>query len=101
MKENSEFKPVKLRLKIDLVSYPARAEGLGKYDMIIYICYLMIYIVDYSLYKSGDYGVVLYGYFGLVWFHGISKSSVILFQILFYTFIKYMIFKHFEDEIFK
>ena len=27
----SEFKPVKLRLKIDLVSYPARAEGLGKY----------------------------------------------------------------------
>ena len=27
-KENSDFKPVKLRLKIDLVSYPARAEGL-------------------------------------------------------------------------
>ena len=27
-KENSEFKPVKLLLKIDLVSYPARAEGL-------------------------------------------------------------------------
>ena len=27
-KENSEFKPVKLRLKIDLVSYPARAEGM-------------------------------------------------------------------------
>ena len=25
-------KAVKLRLKIDLVSYPARAEGLGKYD---------------------------------------------------------------------
>ena len=25
---NSEFKPVKLRLKTDLVSYPARAEGL-------------------------------------------------------------------------
>ena len=32
-KENSEFKPVKLRLKIDLVSYPARAEGLGKYGL--------------------------------------------------------------------
>ena len=32
MKENSELKPVKLRLKIDLVSYPARAEGLGEYD---------------------------------------------------------------------
>ena len=27
-KENSEFKPVKLRLKFDLVSNPARAEGL-------------------------------------------------------------------------
>ena len=26
--ENSEFKLVKLRLKIDLVSHPARAEGL-------------------------------------------------------------------------
>ena len=25
-------KPVKLCLKIDLVSYPAWAEGLGKYD---------------------------------------------------------------------
>ena len=24
----SEFKPVKLRIKIDLVSYPARVEGL-------------------------------------------------------------------------
>ena len=30
-KEYSESKPVKPRLKIDLVSYPARAEGLGKY----------------------------------------------------------------------
>ena len=27
-KENCELKPVKPRLKIDLVSYPARAEGL-------------------------------------------------------------------------
>ena len=31
-KENSEFKPVKLRLKIDLVSYPVRAEGLVNMD---------------------------------------------------------------------
>ena len=29
--ENSEFKPFKFCLKIDLVSPPARAEGLGKY----------------------------------------------------------------------
>ena len=28
---NSEFEQVKLRLKIDLVSYPTRVEGLGKY----------------------------------------------------------------------
>ena len=27
-KENSEFKHVKLRLEIDLASYPAQAEGL-------------------------------------------------------------------------
>ena len=30
-KENSEFKPVELALKIDLVSHPNSAEGLGKY----------------------------------------------------------------------
>ena len=34
MKENSEFKPVKLRLKINFVSFPARTEGLGKYEQI-------------------------------------------------------------------
>ena len=33
-KENSEFKPVKLRLKIDLASYPARAEEFGKYGLL-------------------------------------------------------------------
>ena len=32
MKENSEFKPAELRLKIDLVSYPAQAEGLVNMD---------------------------------------------------------------------
>ena len=31
-KENSEFKPVKLCLKIDLESYPAQAERVGKWD---------------------------------------------------------------------
>ena len=31
-KENSKFRPVKLHLKIDLVSYPARAEGLVNMD---------------------------------------------------------------------
>ena len=35
-KKNSEFKPAKLRLKIDLVSYPARAEGLVNMCMSIF-----------------------------------------------------------------
>ena len=48
-KENSEFKPVKLRLKIDFVSYPAREEGLGKSDnqSIVhkaFYCYLFHFI---------------------------------------------------------
>ena len=29
--ESSEFKPIVLRLKIDLVPYPLRTEGVGKY----------------------------------------------------------------------
>ena len=41
-KENSEFKPVKLRLKIDLVSYLARAERLGKYDMNFYVLFFWV-----------------------------------------------------------
>ena len=36
-KENSEIKPVKLRLKIDLVSYPARVDGLVNRIIIIII----------------------------------------------------------------
>ena len=31
---STEFEPVKLHLKIDLVSHPARAERLGKYDIV-------------------------------------------------------------------
>ena len=41
-KENSEFKPVKLRLKIDLVSYPARAKGLVNMDCQIGISIFII-----------------------------------------------------------
>ena len=33
------YNPVKLRLKTDLVSYPARSEGLGKYDQLSYGIY--------------------------------------------------------------
>ena len=51
MKENSEFKPVKVRLKIDLVSYPARAEGLGKYDQ----RFLKATIVKIMAYTNKDY----------------------------------------------
>ena len=42
-KENSEFKPVKLRLKIDLVSYPARAEGLVNIIIIIIIIIIIMH----------------------------------------------------------
>ena len=57
-KENSELKPVKLRLKIDLVSYPARAEGLGKYahrntDMVITL--KNIYLSLKSSIFNGDF----------------------------------------------
>ena len=31
LEENSEFKPVKPRLKFDFLLHPSRAEGLGKY----------------------------------------------------------------------
>ena len=41
-KENCEFKPVKLRLNIDPVSYPALVDGLGKYDK--YLVLIMFYI---------------------------------------------------------
>ena len=46
-KENSEFKTVKLRLKIDLVSYPARAEGLDKYVYIYIYIRVRVYIYMY------------------------------------------------------
>ena len=51
-KENSELKPVKLRLKIDLVSYPTRAEGLV--NMYTVALYLFIICLDYVLRKSID-----------------------------------------------
>ena len=41
--KNSEFKPVKLRLKIDLVSYPARAEGLVNIHRLCEIIYTVIH----------------------------------------------------------
>ena len=47
-KENSEFKPVKLRLKIDLVSYPARMEGLV--NMIIQVWRIVYYAFFYLLF---------------------------------------------------
>ena len=59
-KENSEIKPVKLRLKIDRVSYPARAEGLGKqyqrvwfgWDGFYGISILMGYLMPNALYTN-------------------------------------------------
>ena len=57
-KENSEFKPVKLRLKIDLVSYPARAEGLGKYGK-EYACNLQntFRLIGHALTMISQFGI--------------------------------------------
>ena len=56
-KENSEFKTVKLRLKIDLVSYPTLAEGLVNIVTIFLIISAAVQalssvgrLVDHSLY---------------------------------------------------
>ena len=60
-KENSEFKPVKLRLKFDFVSHPAYAEELAYIYIYIYI-YVCMYIriskftVKWS--KSVNYRVI-------------------------------------------
>ena len=45
-KEKSEFKPVKLRLKIDLVSYPVRAEALV--NMFLSSCLSIIFSPFYT-----------------------------------------------------
>ncbi len=44
--KNFEFKPVKLRLKIDLVSYPSRVEGLV--NMIIFAYFKSKLVTFYS-----------------------------------------------------
>ena len=70
-KENSEFKPVKLRLKIDLVSYPVRAEGLvnmvryilkgyPKYDTKLYL------LGKLQFWRSAESGVLLYYHYSQV-----------------------------------
>ena len=50
-KENSKFRPVKLRLKIDLVSHPVRVEGVGKHTHTHTHTY--IYIVTKLFRESG------------------------------------------------
>ena len=82
-KENSEFKPVKVCLKIDLVSYPAPTEGLVN---IIYKC---VRIVDY--YKTEIMTLnhmIMYKLldrFSLV--DGISINVGYLILILYYMYI--------------
>ena len=67
-KENSEFKPVKLRLKIHLVSYPARVEGLV--NMYIYMhTHTYMYVVHIYVFACA---------FWFIWFYGISTFMVYL-----------------------
>ena len=50
-KENSEFKPVKLRLKIDLVSYPARGlvNRISSIFLVIMLLLLVLLLLIFAL----------------------------------------------------
>ena len=85
MKENSKFKPVKLCLKIDLVSYPARAVGEHGFGLVGF--YGISTLVDYLMPKSFLYIYINYIWFGLVVFCGISTIVGCLMQNSFYTYI--------------
>ena len=52
--KNSEFKPVKLCLKIDLVSYPARAERLVNIYIFFHVCFSSLFssAIYLSIYQS-------------------------------------------------
>ena len=55
-KESCQFKPVKLHLKINIVSHPAHAEGLGTYiDISVQECYVIYYLIFilYSIRYTG------------------------------------------------
>ena len=59
-KENSEFKPAKLCLKIDLVSHPAYARKLDKYINLLISCSLATYHTIYlSQLRSNSVGSCL------------------------------------------
>ena len=58
MKENTEFKPAKLRLKIDLVSYHARAEGLVNIDKQVKQCIHEPFISD--IYEGRSINIMIF-----------------------------------------
>ena len=80
-KEHSEFKPVKLRLKTDFVSYPTRAEGLV--NMVLWhINHCWLFNA-----KSCFYIYIKYIGFGFGRFYGISTMVGYLMLNLVYTYV--------------
>ena len=71
-KENSEFKPVELRLKIDLVSYPARAKRLGKYDILSLVDKAVMKFITF-LY-SLSHSLIVYLLYGIAYLICIPSS---------------------------
>ena len=81
--ENSDFKPVKMHIKTDLVSHSASPEGLNKYthtNTHTFICiYKSIRICTWVSYGQGDRGLI----------HGqdVTKTQKIVLDAPYFTLI--------------
>ena len=71
--ENSEFRPVWLRLKIDLVSYPARAKGLVNMYMLSNTAHIRYEKQSVDLFFIYDNMTVLQ-FFGQIIFNSIRRN---------------------------
>ena len=84
-KENSELKPVKLRFKIDIVSFPARAEGL-----VNRLWYPLSPELSVKQYNCSCFSRIALVLDWLVGFNGISTSMCYPIPEPFYTYILYI-----------
>ena len=81
-KENSKLKPVKIRLNVDLVSYPARAEGLINnnfklrhlFSLFQYLSYPTFFQFESIIYRVTPY--YSNNYFSVLYFLIFSVLSV-------------------------
>ena len=97
------------------MSYPARAEGLGKYDNHVYVfLYLIILVVSYSfldysqfyiIFISGSVSIYLSIYLSLTFYFSLSIYLSKLFHIFFiwsfYSFVIWFFFPFFLINIFR